>query len=485
MLFNSLEFLIFFPVVVIIHFVLPYRYRWVFLLGASYYFYMCWRIEYIFLIITSTLVDYYAAIKIANSSTNSKQKKFLALSLLINFGILFTFKYFNFFNDSFGAFFKYFNIDYSIPGINVILPVGISFYTFQTLSYTLEVYQGKAKPEKHPGKFALYVAFFPQLVAGPIERPNRLLPQFYQKHQFDYQRVTDGLKLITWGFFKKLVIADNVAFYVNMVYNDPSNYQGIPIIIATYLFAFQIYCDFSGYSDIAIGSAQVMGYNLMENFKRPYLARSIPEFWKRWHISLSTWFRDYLYFPLGGNRVVKWRWYFNVLIVFVVSGLWHGANWTFIVWGGLNGVYYIISGALKSKKEKLYKILYIDRFHRIHKIVEIFITFHLICFSWIIFRANSLSDAWLLIKNMFLIHSSKFSIDRIYVKFGIFQVPIAIFVSIIFLVCIDGLQERVSIRQFLSKQPFWLRWAAYYAILMVITIFGAFSLQQEFIYFQF
>ncbi len=343
MLFNSLQFLIFFPIVVSIFFLLPQKRRWILLLIASYYFYMCWKVEYIVLIIASTLIDYFVAKKMADLKEKVKRKKWLLISLLSNLGILFGFKYFNFVNANVQALFDNFNIFYGVPAFDVLLPVGISFYTFQTLSYTIDVYNGKTPVQNHLGIFAVYVSFFPQLVAGPIERSRHLLPQFYVEHKFSYDRIKYGLQQMLWGFFKKVVIADRLAIVVDGVYNNLDDYSGISLLIATIFFAFQIYCDFSGYSDIAIGSARVMGFELIDNFKRPYFSKSISEFWRRWHISLSTWFRDYLYIPLGGNRVVKWRWYYNLFITFLVSGFWHGANWTFLVWGGLHGAYLIIA----------------------------------------------------------------------------------------------------------------------------------------------
>jgi len=335
MLFNSLDFLIFFPVIVGLYFALSPKYRWVLLLGASYYFYMCWKAEYIILIVFSTLVDYFAARQMARIQEKKKRRPFLYLSLLSNLGLLFFFKYWNFFSGETRALLDSWNIMADVPTFQLLLPVGISFYTFQTLSYTIDVYNGKLEPEKNLGRFALYVSFFPQLVAGPIERATHLLPQLRQTFDFDYQRVVSGLQQMLWGFFKKVVIADRLAVYVNEIYASPGDENGLALLLATYFFAFQIYCDFSGYSDIAIGAARVMGYDLMENFRTPYLSKSIREFWSRWHISLSTWFRDYLYIPLGGNRVPQVRWFLNLFIVFVVSGFWHGANWTFLIWGAL------------------------------------------------------------------------------------------------------------------------------------------------------
>jgi alginate O-acetyltransferase complex protein AlgI len=408
MLFNSIQFLFFFPLVVILYFTIPDKYRWIFLLAASYYFYMCWKAEYIILIVFSTIIDYYAGIMMEKSETIFRRRKFLLLSLLSNLGLLFTFKYFNFFNSSIQSLLNSINIFYDSPTFNLLLPVGISFYTFQTLSYSIDVYRGERKAEHHLGYFALYVSFFPQLVAGPIERSTRLLPQFFEKKEFDSQRVSDGLKLMLWGFFKKVVIADRLAILVNQVYNNAESYEGFPLLLATYFFAFQIYCDFSGYSDIAIGAAQVMGFKLMDNFNRPYYAKSISEFWKRWHISLSTWFRDYLYIPLGGNRVVKWRWYTNLFLTFLISGLWHGANWTFVIWGSIHGFYLMFAIWTKDIVKKIYGFLGLDKGTKRRKIIDVFITFHLVLFAWVFFRANSFNDAIYILTNMFPLNLSDF-----------------------------------------------------------------------------
>lgn len=322
---------------------------------------MSWKPEFIILIILSTIIDYFAGLKIYGSKSIKIKRLFLCFSIISNLGLLFAFKYFNFFSDSFRALLQQFSIPMDPITLKVILPVGISFYTFQTMSYTIDVYREKIGAQKHLGIFAVYVSFFPQLVAGPIERATNLLPQFFEKHNFEYKRAADGLKLMLWGFFKKVVVADRLSSIVNIVYNDPTSFTGTPLILATIFFAFQIYCDFSGYSDIAIGAAQIMGFRLMDNFKRPYFSRSISEFWKRWHISLSTWFKDYLYIPLGGNRVAIPRWYANLFIVFLVSGLWHGANWTFVIWGALHGIYLILEMVLLPYKNKLFSLLYLDK----------------------------------------------------------------------------------------------------------------------------
>jgi len=482
MLFNSLQFLIFFPIVVIFYFTIPHKYRWVLLLLASYYFYMCWKAEYLILILVSTLIDYIAGLKMGKTTVKAERKVYLILSLLINLGLLFTFKYFNFFSESFRQVFQHFNIMYNVPSLKVLLPVGISFYTFQTLSYTIDVYRGKREPETHLGIFALYVSFFPQLVAGPIERSTRLLPQFYEKMEFDYQRVKDGLLLMAWGFFKKVVIADRLAILVNQVYNNPTDYSGFPLILATYFFAFQIYCDFSGYSDIAIGAAQVMGYRLMLNFNRPYFSKSISEFWKRWHISLSSWFRDYLYISLGGNRVKKWRWYLNIYIVFIISGLWHGANWTFIIWGSLHGFFLLFSTWTQKYRTALFNAVAPIRFEMIRKALRVFITFHLVLFSWIFFRANSLHEAFYIISHLF--SGLNMSVLNTISGFG---TPELMFVigAIAVMEFIHMVQRKHGIRKLLEQQPLMIRWAIYYFLIMTILLFGAYDYSNAFIYFQF
>jgi D-alanyl-lipoteichoic acid acyltransferase DltB (MBOAT superfamily) len=493
MLFNSIPFIIFFPVVVGLYFAIPHRFRWALLLTASYYFYMCWKPEYVLLIIASTLVDYFAALQMGKYSDRVKRKPFLIISLIVNLGLLFSFKYFNFFNESFRTLFDSVDIFYNVPSFNVLLPVGISFYTFQTLSYSIDVYRGKKTPERHLGIFALYVAFFPQLVAGPIERSTRLLPQFFNKYNFDYVRVTNGLKLMLWGFFKKLVIADRIAEVVNHVYSNPSGFEGVALLIATYLFAVQIYCDFSGYSDIAIGAAQVFGIKLMRNFKRPYYAKSIAEFWQRWHISLSTWFRDYLYKSIGGNRVPRWRWHYNILIVFVISGLWHGANWTFIIWGALHGSYYLISKWTLNIRARLSSVLKLDSFPFVQKLVRVFITFNLVSFAWIFFRANSLADAYYIITHLFKnILSVLSNLSAVGTGQGIISTGIGLDrgelliagLAIIIMEIAHLIQRKQSVLVWLANKHIVLRWSIYYFIIFFILVFGYFNLN-EFIYFQF
>ncbi|MBX3013892.1 MAG: MBOAT family protein [Caldilineaceae bacterium] len=491
MLFNSVEFLIFFPTVVTLYFLCPQRYRWLLLLAASYLFYAAWRVEYALLLLFSTVVDFFVARAMDRVSEPTSRRRYLALSLAVNLGVLFTFKYFNFFNDSLRSLFSLFAIDYQWTGIDVLLPVGISFYTFQSLSYIFDVYRGKLKAEQHFGIFALYVAFFPQLVAGPIERAAHMLPQFRVKHLFYEPRVNSGLRLILWGLFKKVVIADRLAVYVNQVYNNPTDYTGWPLLMATYFFAFQIYCDFSGYSDIAIGAARIMGFDLMQNFRQPYMARSVAGFWRRWHISLSTWFRDYLYIPLGGNRVAPWRWYLNLAIVFLVSGLWHGARWTFVIWGALHAFYILMElwlGQLRARRKpdepaSPPKALLPDW-------LQIVITFHLVLFSWIFFRANSLSDAWLILQKMGQLGGAAVA-EALYAPWlaaGVADAHLEMALSVGLILVLELIQwfERyiTTVERSFVGNPRWLRWVAYVAMAIAITNLGV-AIDTPFIYFQF
>ncbi|MCD4696812.1 MAG: MBOAT family protein [Bacteroidales bacterium] len=480
MLFNSLEFIIFFPIVVAAYFAISPRFRWILLLLASYYFYMCWNYKYIVLIIFSTIVDYFAAKAMFRSKTKLYKRVFLIGSLLSNLGLLFFFKYFNFFGGNINAVFDRFNLFYDVPVYDFLLPVGISFYTFQTLSYTIDVYRGSREPENHIGKFALYVAFFPQLVAGPIERSSRLLPQFHKVYHFEYERVKNGIILMTWGFFKKVVIADRLAEYVNIVYNNPHDYGGFQNVIATFFFGSQIYCDFSGYSDIAIGSAMVLGYNLMTNFRRPYLSRSIREFWQRWHISLSTWFRDYLYIPLGGNRVVKWRWYYNLFITFVISGLWHGANWTFIIWGALHGIYLVIAIVTIKHRDSLAVKLGLDRFTWVNNFLNLAWTFVLVYFAWIFFRANSFYDALLIIGKIFDLGTYNHAVQL----FNFRADFILSFILIGVLIIVEIWQEKYRLVEKLKTQPRIVKWLVFVVVVSSILVLGKWD-ENDFLYFQF
>jgi len=490
MLFNSVIFLIFFPIVTFLYFVMPHRYRWLLLLLASCYFYMSFVPVYILILFFTIAVDFIAGRYIEKSS-GKRRKLFLILSILANVGVLFFFKYFNFFNHNMIRAVGLLGWNYPIKDLTFLLPVGLSFHTFQSISYTIEVFRGNQKSERHFGIFALYVMFYPQLVAGPIERPQNLLHQFYEKHQFDFERVGSGLRRMLWGFFKKIVIADRLSFFVSQVFNNVYDYQGISLVIATVFFAFQIYCDFSGYTDIALGAAEVMGFKLMNNFNRPYISRSISEFWKRWHISLSTWFRDYVYIPLGGNRVIWWRVGINILIVFLLSGLWHGANWTYIFWGGLNGLYLISSSLTVAIRKKITSIIGLDHFPKIQKLWQIGITFSLTCFAWIFFRANTFVDAKYIIKNIFLgwgnflsnINNLTFLKDNILMGKNLAEFMLAI-MGILFLLLAEWWQEKSTIFTQSLKVKSFLRVLAVATIIFAIFFLGEFK-NQQFIYFRF
>ena len=394
MLFNSFEFLLFFPLVTILYYLLPFKFRWLLLLLASCFFYMFFIPKYILILFFTIIIDYFAGIQLEKIQKKNNKKRFLILSLIANIGILIVFKYYNFLNDNLTYVLQSLHTGNPIPVLNIILPIGLSFHTFQAMSYTIEVYRGNQKAEKHFGIYALYVMYFPQLVAGPIERPQNVLMQFHIKHNPDYVRIRTGLMQMLWGLFKKVVIADRLALFVNAVYNDPTSYQGIPLIWATIFFSFQIYCDFSGYSDIALGASKVLGIDLMQNFRMPYLAKSIKSFWSRWHISLSTWFRDYLYIPLGGNRTSKPRWFFNLFIVFLISGFWHGANWTYIIWGGLHGIYLILGILIEPVEKK-----YFNNNNLFTNILKRSFVFLLVAVAWVFFRANSVNDALYIISH--------------------------------------------------------------------------------------
>ncbi len=494
MLFNSFDFIWFFVVISTLYFAIPHKYRWCMLLAASCFFYMAFIPAYIFILLITVVIDYLAAIWIEKSE-GKKRKLYLVISIISTCLVLFVFKYFNFFNTNMARVAEFFHWSYPISVLNIILPIGLSFHTFQSLSYVIEVYRGNQKAEKHFGIYSLYVMFYPQLVAGPIERPQNLLPQFYVKHNFDYKRVSDGLKLMAWGMFKKVVIADRLAVYVNQVYGDPHHYSSFPLIIATVFFTYQIYCDFSGYSDIAIGSAQVMGFTLMQNFKRPYFSKSISEFWKRWHISLSTWFKDYVYISLGGNRVSKTKQYFNLFVTFLISGLWHGANWTFVFWGALNGFYLIFAELTKKMRESINKFIGLTQRPGINKVWQVALTFCLVAIGWIFFRANNIWEAFYIAKTIFVgfAHDLKAVVSNennvrlplLYLSKG--KLTLILFILPVFIMeCVYFMQRNKSIRKYVAEKPVWLRTGIYYLLIISILFFGQYDdNRQQFIYFQF
>lgn len=488
MLFNSTQFFFFFIIVTTLYFLLEHKYRWFLLLAASCYFYMAFVPIYILILGVTIVTDYIAGIYI-ESAKGSKRKLFLIMSLVANIGVLAIFKYYNFFADNINVLFDKTALHINLPLINILLPIGLSFHTFQAMSYTIEVYRGNQKAERNFGIYSLYVMFYPQLVAGPIERPQNLLYQFYEKHNFEYNRVVDGLKLMGWGLFKKVVIADRLAKLVNHVYSNPRDFNGIELIIASVFFSFQIYCDFSGYSDMAIGSAKVMGFKLMTNFNKPYFSRSISEFWKRWHISLSTWFKDYLYISLGGNRKGIPRWYLNLLIVFIVSGFWHGANWTFIVWGCLHGVFLISALLITKVKNKYFHVNQLSQniFFSL-PVFQVLITYFLVTIAWIFFRAANLSDAMYIVTHLFHKTSYSFSPEGfrlLMLNLGVSRFEFMMGVLLIIgLLGIEYLQLHLLNNKWFSSKPAWVRYSVYFLLIMTIITFGVFN-QSQFIYFQF
>ncbi len=484
MLFSSFQFAFFFLIIAGTHYSLPHRFRWMPLLAASYYFYACWKLEYVFLLMGSTLVNYFLGMRMSVLPDKARRKKYLRIGILFNIGLLFLFKYFNFFSRSATEALKAINILCDLPLFHMLLPVGISFYTFQALGYVADVYNGKAEAERHLGIFALFTSFWPQLLAGPINRAHLLMPQLRSVRPFDYEKTTNGLRLMLWGLVKKVVIADHLAVYVNRVYNHAGDYQGIPLIVATLFYTVQIYCDFSGYTDMARGSAMVLGYDLMENFRHPYFSRSLREFWQRWHISLSTWFRDYLYIPLGGNRVAKWRWHCNLFVTFLLSGLWHGAEWTFVIWGALHGGILILENATHHFQERLADRLFPGK-GRMNHLFQVGITMVLVSFAWLFFRADSVGDAFAIIRKMFLIGPGPFGLEALGI--GVVGVPSFIFlvamILMLFLVESREMTEWIHVR--VGRLPLPARWSLYVVAVWSVFVSIVFGVEQEFIYFQF
>ncbi len=493
MLFNSINFLIFFPVVTTLFFLAPQKARWLVLLAASCFFYMAFMPAFILILAFTILVDYVAGIYIERS-VEKRRLIFLIASIVANVGVLFVFKYFNFFNANLASLADFLHWQYSLEALSIVLPIGLSFHTFQSLSYTIEVYRGRQKAERHLGILGTYVMFYPQLVAGPIERPQNLLHQFRERYAFELRRVGAGLSLMLFGFFKKIVIADNLAPFVNQAYASPAEYSGIALAIATVFFAFQIYCDFSGYSDIAVGSAKVMGFTLMQNFRHPYFARSVGEFWQRWHISLSTWFRDYVYIPLGGNRVSSLITNRNILITFFLSGVWHGANWTYVLWGLLNGMMLIVERFIYHSGSFLHSgTLRLRSF--IGAPIQVLTTFTLICFAWIYFRASTLADAQLIAGKIL---SDWYSVGEKFVGASFLQTQVFFgrshydfywcIVGIAILLVADFVQERRLLPTIFSPQrpvtAAILAWFVVSTAMLLIIVLGRTD-SSQFIYFQF
>ncbi len=477
MLFNSLAFLVFLPIVFSLYWFVfrkQLRYQNILILIASYVFYGWWDWRFLILILGSTLLDFYLGIKINQSENHNRRKRFLILSLVFNIGVLGIFKYFNFFKDNFEILLNSLGFKPDFITLEILLPVGISFYTFQTLSYSIDVYRGKLKATNNFIAFASFVSFFPQLVAGPIERASNLLPQFYKKRSFNYKLAMDGIKQIVWGFFMKIVIADNCATYANQVFNDYESYNSLSLFIGALMFTFQIYGDFAGYSNIAIGVSRLFGFNLKQNFAFPYFSRDIAEFWRRWHISLSTWFRDYLYIPLGGSRVDDAKKVRNTFIIFLVSGFWHGANWTFIVWGLLNAIYFLPLLLLKKNRVNI-GIIGDRRFPRFNEIFGMLITFLLTVLAWVFFRSENLTDAFQFIENIFVFSGGR-----------LLEIPVILILLLFFFILVEwfGRRSKFAIQNSFKRQPVLSR-IFIYVVIISIFIFGSYGSNYEFIYFQF
>ena len=478
MIFNSLEFAVFLPIVFLLYWwvgIKNNKFQNLFLVFASYVFYGWWDYRFLLLIFISTIVDYYIAQELINQKKETKRKLLLYLSVSVNLGILGFFKYYNFFVESLVESFNIIGVHISVSSLYIVLPVGISFYTFQTMSYTIDIYRNRLSATKDFFAFAAFVCFFPQLVAGPIERASNLLPQFTQKRLFDYGKATDGMRQILLGLFKKIVIADNCAEYANLIFNNYNDFNGVSLLIGAVFFALQIYGDFSGYSDIAIGTSRLFGINLKQNFSTPYFSRDIAEFWRRWHISLSTWFRDYLYIPLGGSRVGIIKKIRNTFLIFVVSGFWHGANWTFIIWGALNAIYFLPLLLLNRNRNNINQIANLKIFPSFYEFLSILLTFSLTVFAWIFFRCENLNHAFGFIGHIF--SSANFWGLDLEIRYSS--------LIIVFYFAFEWVKRHdkhtFETLFYKLKRPY--RWSSYILIIACIYYFGGDN--QNFIYFQF
>ena len=482
MIFNSIDFAIFLPIVFILYWFATnknLKLQNFLIVAASYLFYGWWDWRFLSLILFSTVVDYTVGRKLRIEENQTKRKILLWTSILVNLGFLGFFKYYNFFLDNFITAFSFFGTEIKANSLNIILPVGISFYTFQTLSYTIDVYKRKLEPTTDFIAFSAFVSFFPQLVAGPIERATHLLPQFYKKRTFEYSKAVDGMRQILWGLFKKIVIADNCAEFANQIFNNSADLNGSTLVLGALFFTFQIYGDFSGYSDIAIGTSRLFGFDLMRNFNFPYFSRDIAEFWRRWHISLSTWFRDYLYIPLGGSRGGTWMKVRNTFAIFIISGFWHGANWTFIVWGALNAIYFLPLLLTNNNRNNLETVAQGKFFPSIKELSFMMLTFGLTVFAWIFFRANNIGHAISYISE--ILSPSLFSIP----KFIGMRSALTTIVLVVIFVLVEwkGREGQYAIAHLGIKWKRPIRYAMYYAIIIAIFWFG--GKEQQFIYFQF
>jgi len=488
MLFNSLHFLVFFPVVLGLYFGLPQRWRAPLLLLASYYFYLSWKPVYGLLLAATTLLDYFSGVRMSRLATSAQRRPWLYLSLVSNLGTLFIFKYFNFFRDAAGELAAALHLPFAGPTLALALPVGVSFYTFQSVAYIVDVYKGRLEAEQNLGRFALFVAFWPQLVAGPIERGAQMLPQFRERHTFDYGRVASGLRLMAWGMFKKVVIADRLAQLVNPIFDHPQQHNALALLLAVAGFTGQIYTDFSGYTDLARGAARVLGYQLVLNFRQPYFAASVGDFWRRWHISLSAWFRDYVYIPLGGSRRSRARTQLNVLIVFFLSGLWHGASWTFVLWGALHGTYLVAESLTQPLRATLAQRLGLANRPRLRYALGLGTTLALVAYAWIFFRANSLADAFYIGTHLFqgwgqlTQREAVVTIGRF---FKAYPPEVAVtFAALLLLLAVDLRSEFPALAAYWHRPNTSIRWVGYSSLLLAILLFGVVN-STQFIYFQF
>lgn len=496
MLFNSLEFLIFFPIVLLIYFVIPKKVRYIWLLITSYYFYMCWNAAYSLLLLSSTLVTFAAGLLIEKSKENIRLKKWVvAGSLIINFGILFYYKYAMFVVDSVETVLSKIGITIQPIELDILLPVGISFYIFQAVGYTMDVYRGKLQAEKNPLRYALFVSFFPQLVAGPIERSTNLLTQLRNVDQikvWNSKRIQQGAVIMLYGYILKMMIADRASVFVDTVFHAETYFmhKGFTVLVAIVLFSVQIYCDFAGYTYIAIGAAKMMGFELMNNFRMPYLATGVKDFWDRWHISLSSWFRDYLYFPLGGSRKGKIRKYINIFIVFLVSGLWHGASWHFVLWGAIHGVMRVVGECTEGLREKIYSALHFQRDTIATTMWKMICTFTVVSLAWVFFRAESVYQAVSILVNLFTEYNPWVFTDGSLFTLGLDAKEWnVLIVSVSFLALVDILRYcKINLMELFMKQNLWFKWLVFYIGIMAVVIFGVYGPEYDaaqFIYFQF
>ncbi len=483
MLFNSFSFLAFFTVLVVVYYLIPHKFRWILLVAASLYFYSTFNVGYVLLLLGSALVAYFAGLAIG-ATQGRRRGTILVVGVLASLAPLFVYKYLDFLTESLDALLASAGLVSSeslFPKLELLLPAGLSFFTFSCVSYLLDVYGGQISAERNLGRLALYVSFFPKLLAGPIERATTFLPQLTRAIRFDPDAATQGLQLILWGLFKKVVIADRLAVFVDAAYRRPGMTSPVDLVLATYFFAFQIYCDFSGYSDIAIGTARVFGFKLMENFRRPYFSKSVVGFWgkDRWHISLNRWFRDYMYIPMGGSRVPRLRFYFNLMTVFLVSGLWHGANWTFVIWGALNGLYQVLTLATTDIRERLGKLP--RPLAPIGSFLSIVVTFHLILVSWVFFRAASVSDASIVFSR---VAESLPNLPTLFTARAYTEEIVLSLVLIVVLLVVEAIDEQRSLWERLRARPTYVRWAFYYAVLISLLVLGKWGFKQ-FVYMQF